>query len=278
MTTKNSHSVKLFYSYAHTDKELRNELAKHIGKARISGWYDRDIYPGTNWENEIDANLEQADIVLLLISPDFRESDYCSGKEMKRALEREKDKSAYVIPINMRPVYWPNPPFRHLHIPNSNGTVTTAPNRDQALKEIAAEVYRVIDKILKEQYIEDAVEYMAVRNYRNAYAAYKQALYYAPKDASLCTMIGDLLIILEQPQEALKMYEQAITLEPVNARLYWEKGKILKQLDYYTDALIAYRQAVNLKKDDPALYQEIGDILYFLKDLKEALQAYQDAL
>jgi tetratricopeptide (TPR) repeat protein len=278
MTTRNSHSVKLFYSYAHKDKELRNDLAKHIGKAHISEWYDREIYPGTNWENEIDTNLEQADIVLLLISADFKESDYCSGKEMKRALEREKEKSAYVIPIHMRPVYWPNSPFRHLHIPNSNGTVDTAPNRDQALKEIAVEVYRVIYKILKEKYIKDALEHMALENYQNAYAAYKQARLYAPKDALLCTTIGDLLVILEQPQEALKMYEQAITLEPVNARLYWEKGKILKQLDHHTDALITYRQAVKLKKDDSALYQEIGDILYFLKDLKEALQAYQEAL
>ena len=42
---------------------------------------------------------ETADIVLLLISPDFKASQYCVEKEMKRALEREKEGSTYVIPI-----------------------------------------------------------------------------------------------------------------------------------------------------------------------------------
>src|ERR1700738_1026879 len=68
MTKRNMHSVRIFYSYAHKDKTLRDRLALDLGEKHISGWYDRDISPGTDWEHEIDANLEIADIVLLLIS------------------------------------------------------------------------------------------------------------------------------------------------------------------------------------------------------------------
>ena len=49
-----------------------------------------------------------AQIILLLISPDFilKDSDYCYGIEMKRAMERHRLKEARVIPIILRPVHW----------------------------------------------------------------------------------------------------------------------------------------------------------------------------
>src|SRR5450432_267754 len=128
MTTRNRHSVKLFYSYAHEDERWRKELAKHLGRVNISGWYDREIKAGTSWENEIDENLEEADIVLLLVSPDFKASDYCYGKEMKVALKRQKEEKAHVIPIFIRPVHWPDAPYLHLQIPNSGQPVTISTN------------------------------------------------------------------------------------------------------------------------------------------------------
>ena len=55
----------------------------------IHVWHDRRIEPGADWKKEIDKNLEEADIVLLLISADFMASQYCTGIEMKRALDRQ---------------------------------------------------------------------------------------------------------------------------------------------------------------------------------------------
>jgi internalin A len=43
----------------------------------IATWHDRLIKPGTHGRDVIDANLEQAKIVLLLVSADFIASDYC---------------------------------------------------------------------------------------------------------------------------------------------------------------------------------------------------------
>ena len=53
--------------------------------------------------------LNSAQIILLLVSPDFMASDYCYGVEMQRALERHEQKEARVIPIILRPVYWQIP-------------------------------------------------------------------------------------------------------------------------------------------------------------------------
>jgi internalin A len=68
-------------SYSHQDDGLRKELGNQLsGLERnklIELWDDRDIDAGLNWAQEIDQNLEQAAIILLLVSADFIASDYC---------------------------------------------------------------------------------------------------------------------------------------------------------------------------------------------------------
>lgn len=87
----------------------------------IATWHDRLIKPGTQWKDVIDANLEYAKIILLLVSADFMNSDYCWEIEMKRALERHTNKDAVVIPIIIRDVSWSNGPFAKLQALPSNG-------------------------------------------------------------------------------------------------------------------------------------------------------------
>ena len=57
-------------------------------------------------KRKIHKYLNEANIILLLVSPDFMNSDYCYGKEMQRALERDQQGEVHVIPIILRPVYW----------------------------------------------------------------------------------------------------------------------------------------------------------------------------
>ena len=74
-------TINLFYSYAHKDEALRDALETHLKPLQrqqvIDTWHDRKIGAGREWEKAIDANLEAADIILLLISADFLASDYC---------------------------------------------------------------------------------------------------------------------------------------------------------------------------------------------------------
>jgi len=57
-------------------------------------------------KQEISEHLNMAQIILLLISPDFIGSDFCYGSEMKQAHERHKKGEAKVIPIILRPIHW----------------------------------------------------------------------------------------------------------------------------------------------------------------------------
>ena len=102
--------VRLFYSYSHEDEPLLKKLEEHLALLRrqgfISGWHDRMIGAGDEWKGQLDKNLEEAQVILLMISPSFLASDYCYDIETKRALERHDRGEAKVIPILLRPADW----------------------------------------------------------------------------------------------------------------------------------------------------------------------------
>jgi len=103
-------AVPLFYSYAHEDETLRDQLDKHLSllkrQGTISDWYDRDIMAGSVRAEEVERRLKAARIILLLVSPAFIASDYCYGVEMQVAMQRHVAGEATVIPIILRPCDW----------------------------------------------------------------------------------------------------------------------------------------------------------------------------
>lgn len=155
MTEASSNLIprSLFYSYAHEDEELRIELNKHLSLLRnqgiISDWNDRMILGGEEWEDEIDENLEKADIILLLISSSFNASDYCYKKEMARALERHKAGEAVVIPVILRDCDWHSAPYGKLQaLPKDGKSVTGSSwhSKDEAFTDVATGIRAVASK------------------------------------------------------------------------------------------------------------------------------------
>jgi internalin A len=111
MTEDRAPSLQLFYCYAREDEILRDRLDTHLAALKhagsITSWYDGEITPGTEWEEAVTTHLQQADIILLLVSPDFIASKYCYGEEMRQALARHQAGEAQVVPILLHPVHWP---------------------------------------------------------------------------------------------------------------------------------------------------------------------------
>jgi tetratricopeptide (TPR) repeat protein len=133
---------RVFISYSHKDEKLRAGLDEHLSLLRregaIESWTDHKIAPGREWESELDAALETADIVLLLVSASFITSDYCHDKEMRRALARHEAGEAVVIPIVIRPCDWSTALFAKLQaLPKYGRPVTKWGNRDEAWEDVA---------------------------------------------------------------------------------------------------------------------------------------------
>lgn len=106
-------------------------------KRAISAWSDRDIDAGAEWEQEIDDNLEGADIILLLVSPGFLASDYITSFELIRAMEKHNAGEARVIPIVIKPVEWADEPVAKLQLlPRGGKPVSEWTQRDKAWKSV----------------------------------------------------------------------------------------------------------------------------------------------
>ena len=144
--------LKLFYSYSHKDESYREELETHLSILRrngyISEWHDRRISAGSEWEVEINYNLEEADIILLLVSSNFLASDYCYDTETIRALERHESKEAVVIPIILSPCLWLESKFSKLQaLPRDGNAISTFQNQDSGWLEVAEGILEKIKSI-----------------------------------------------------------------------------------------------------------------------------------
>jgi hypothetical protein len=144
--------IEVFYCYAREDEVLRDTLEKHLRILKRQGyivsWYDRMISAGKEWAREIDAHLNTARIILLLISPDFMDSDYCYSVEMQRALERYKQGETRVIPIILRPVDLEGTPIATLRaLPTSGKPITSWSNRDAAFADVSKGIREVIQEL-----------------------------------------------------------------------------------------------------------------------------------
>lgn len=146
--------IEIFVSYSHNDKELRNELEKDLNILKrqydITSWSDGEIPAGREWAHEIEEHLSKADIILLLISPDFLASNYCYEEEMMKAMMRHEAKEAYVIPIVLRPALWEISPFGKLQaLPTGGHPITLWDNRDAAFLDVAKGIQRAVEHLTK---------------------------------------------------------------------------------------------------------------------------------
>ena len=144
--------LSIFISYSHKDKELQSELKKHLAGLRrnsaIKVWYDGCIGPGKEIDGEIDTQLAAANIILLLVSADFLDSDYCYEIEMSRAMDRHKKGTARVIPVILRPCDWKSTPFGRLLVSTPNGKpIVKYETRDDGFLAVVQAVHHAVEEL-----------------------------------------------------------------------------------------------------------------------------------
>jgi hypothetical protein len=138
-----------FISYAHRDEKYLTEFKAHLAPLRRQGlldhWYDRDMTAGDALDPSILGHLEAADLIPMLISSDFINSDYCYGKEMTRALERHKAGQARAISIICRPCEFRGLPFAvFVLLPTDAKAVSTWTDQDSAWLDVVRGIRKAI--------------------------------------------------------------------------------------------------------------------------------------
>jgi hypothetical protein len=102
--------VRVFISYAHEDHKWKKELRNHLGglthSGQIDAFSDEQIPPGDCWDPLLRKKLDEADIIILLISANFLGSSYCMTKELRIAMGRHRLGAATVIPVIVSECDW----------------------------------------------------------------------------------------------------------------------------------------------------------------------------
>lgn len=154
-------AIKIFCSYAHKDEHLREALDPHFALLRRQGvatfWSDKEIYAGSDWAAQIDHNLRTANVVLLLLSAHFIDSNYCYDVELRQAVERHLRREAVLIPVVLEPCKWERVRLtceggdfdlsKIQALPAGARPVTKWRNRQEAFDNIADGVTQVVERL-----------------------------------------------------------------------------------------------------------------------------------
>ncbi len=116
--SKSPRTIEIFLSSVDVDidEEYKNRLEVYLKvlKRQREQYHQQTIIikdssrigAGKNWKQEIEKCLNNADIILLLISIDFLASDFCTTVEIEHAIKRHNDGKARVIPVILGPCDW----------------------------------------------------------------------------------------------------------------------------------------------------------------------------
>ncbi len=248
--------IKIFISYSldNEDVLLKDNLTKHLlflkNQGLVTIWGHSEINPGEENEQVSNKNLSEADIILLLVSPDFLASDFCRT-QVKDALKRHKKDNTCVIPILLRPVYWQDEPFNNLEtLPKNAKPINVWPNTDEAFFNITPYIKESVYNLLKNQYMKTGKNLYEDNKLENALTAFEQAIQVDAQFEEAYLWIGKVLSQLGQHTKALVAYDQAIRLNPKNASYCAAKGNLLFKLMQYQDALEFYKKAIQLSPEN----------------------------
>ena len=157
--------VSLFYSYCHIDERYRDRMETALALMRDNGflseWSDRKIIAGTPFSPQIIKELNNSDLVVYLVSPDFLASEACKD-EWRRARKNAEETGQRLVPIILRQCAWKDFDNMkdYLALPRDGKPISQWDDEDAAWQDVYEQVKRVLEDIrstfdIREEYRRD---------------------------------------------------------------------------------------------------------------------------
>jgi hypothetical protein len=150
--------MELFLLYHPEDEALRAELETYLATLRHSGlievWHEARILGGSIPEEEMQQHLEQARIILPIVTANFLADDRLYSRYLDKALQRHRAGTAKVIPLLFSPCDVINTPLFELNTlyPKPKGrAVSQKPDRAATLTAFAQELRSIVERQLNLQ-------------------------------------------------------------------------------------------------------------------------------
>ena len=144
--------ITLFYSYSHKDSRPRERMDTALNPLREHGlrtWSDQRIPAGEQISTEIKQKMEETDIFVFLMSPDFMASSACREEWRYANVIAQKKASVKLIPVILRSCPWKDfgQMSRLMALPRDGKPVKKFRNVDDGWKQVYDGIKLVVDKL-----------------------------------------------------------------------------------------------------------------------------------
>ncbi|MBX7240600.1 MAG: CHAT domain-containing protein [Bacteroidia bacterium] len=140
----------IFVIHAQEDKAFHDSLymqMKPMERKGLIGWNSADTLTfDSAVDDQYQLLMENADIILLLVSPFFMSSDFIFGSPLEVALQKHQSKECLLIPVIVLPVNYKTSSFGGLQVLPKNGVPVGKPDNHDALFEIQDAIKGLVEK------------------------------------------------------------------------------------------------------------------------------------
>lgn len=141
---------RVFISYSHKNEEFKNEFRAMINPIEREGhwkvWDDRWLLPGDYWNKEIIKHLNEANVIVLLLTKEFFNSTFIYDIELARAIQRHETGEALIIGIIISDCMWEETPLSKIQIlPKDGMPIDRHPHRNEVWKTVANKIKETIN-------------------------------------------------------------------------------------------------------------------------------------
>lgn len=221
---------KIFICYASEDEIHKNNLDKHLSGLKrqgiIESYDSTKIHAGKNWNESIKLYLEQANIILLLLSADLLANDLIHDLQIQEALKKAEKKDIILIPIIIRPVAYRGLGIEKYNtLPLNKKAVIEWENQDSAYEHITLEIKKVLQKTKEENGIN--------HNKKQRYNVKPNTLKYLIFFFILIVLIFGLLKYMQNsnnPPKSSKLEKHTFTYYTFEGNVENKIGKPLKDV------------------------------------------------
>lgn len=210
--------LKIFISYSHEDTSVIERFRKHLSPLKDNGlvedWYDRKIMPSEDYEEKIDNNLDDTDIICLFISASFLDSENCK-KEKIKALKLNRCKQIPVIPIILSDCGWQDVKdiSKLLALPTDGKPISNFSNQDSGWKDVYDGLKKVIEKELQYRQLNISSEF------QNFLQSTEMLLHAHSQKESV--LLNNIFIYPEMDKfDEFKQYDETISSEELIKNLF----------------------------------------------------------
>lgn len=134
-----AHGKSVFFSYSVKDSDFISTLERALERSGHVVWDERKLRPGQDWVAEIDHAIEQCDVAVVVITPNYVQSSI-NSYEAGILLNRAKHESLKVIPIVAGAVQNEHVPFQFQKFSVLDGRQSTT---DQLIAELISALKKV---------------------------------------------------------------------------------------------------------------------------------------